>query len=369
MDLPTTFSDFLKDIRPDTDQQSRMKAAHEELRSKLEQDKELSSILLGTFIQGSYRRHTGIRGNAKNPCDVDVVVVTSLPHLPQMAAHALEVFRPFLKQHYPGLFTQQDRSWCINVGDDVKLDLVPTAEPEDRLLEWLRSKALDAGAFPSLKTSALTSLQPKTAEQLILEAAEVERGWDRAEPLWIPNAMRTAWEQTHPLAQIAWTAEKNKACAGHFVGVVKVLKWWKRTMAPSPKRPKGYPLEFLVGDCCPSGINSVAEGLAATLEEIRDRFQRDAVASTTPVLPDRDLPANNVFARIDGNDFACFHGHIAAAADLARRAVDARDRDDSQRLWHELLGDPFPAPQTDASKQGGFTTPARPSAPAGGRFA
>ena len=40
------------------------------------------------------------------------------------------------------------------------------------------------------------------------------------------------------------------------------------------------------------------------------------------------------------------------AARQARRALDVDDKDTSARLWHELLGDPFPLPPDTGFGQG-----------------
>ncbi len=77
----------------------------------------------------------------------------------------------------------------------------------------------------------------------------------------IMNREAEKWDKTHPLEQIRWTAEKNRNCNTHYVNVVKALKWWRKTQYPDMKHPKSYPLEHFIGDCCPDGITSVAEGV------------------------------------------------------------------------------------------------------------
>src|SRR5690606_15065206 len=46
--------------------------------------------------------------------------------------------------------------------------------------------------------------------------------------LRIPNRDAKEWEDTNPLAQIKWTWDKNARTNGHYINVVKSLKWWKR---------------------------------------------------------------------------------------------------------------------------------------------
>lgn len=68
----------------------------------------------------------------------------------------------------------------------------------------------------------------------------------------------------------AGPGRRTRNTNGHYVNVVKAIKWWRRLNA-APPYPKGYPLEHLIGISCPDGIASVAEGVVRTLEDIRDR--------------------------------------------------------------------------------------------------
>ena len=67
------------------------------------------------------------------------------------------------------------------------------------------------------------------------------------EPLLIPSRDLRTWIPTHPLEQIRWTIEKNDRTNGHYVNVVKALKWWRKHK-PDGEYPKGYPLEHLIGE-------------------------------------------------------------------------------------------------------------------------
>ena len=90
-----------------------------------------------------------------------------------------------------------------------------------------------------------------------------------------------------------------------------------------PKHPKGYPLEHLIGECCPDGITSIAQGVTLTLETIAARYAANAALKTVPELSDHGVPEHNVMHRISGDDFAAFHTLVTTAAILARRALDA----------------------------------------------
>ena len=173
----------------------------------------------------------------------------------------------------------------------------------------------------------------------------------KAEPLLIPDRNAEVWDETHPLEQIRWTIEKNKNCNKHYINVVKVIKWWRKVKYPDIEKPKSYPLEHFVGDCCPDGITSVAEGVVLTLENIVNNYP------TKPFLPDRGVPTHDVFGRLTDDEYNNFYNTVCDAAALAREAYDAETLYDSVCLWRDLFGNEFPPPpDSNDSKKGGFTS-------------
>lgn len=371
MELPSYFEDFLPLVSPTKRQREVMLREHKKLRELLMADEQLKPVLLSTFIQGSQRRFTAIQGDKEHPCDVDLVAVTNIPRSPTTAAHAHRIFQPFLERHYKGQYEAQDRSWCITVDPEVKLDLVPTSEPDSKeLREAVIARGLrdwdPDGTFGLKKALGIQSLT-----EAALEEARRDKEWEKSEALWIPDRTLRTWEKTHPLFLIGWTAAKNLQCNGHFGHVVKVIKWWRRHMEPLPKYPKGYPLEHVLGDCCPNGTKSVAAGVAETMEEIVRRYAAEAVARRCPFLAARGVtdPEVDVMKRVSGEDFGGFYGKVRIAASLARQALNSQDVRESALLWGRLLGPTFPKPPEEKVKVAGYTPPSGPSRPQEGRFA
>lgn len=379
--LTSSFETFLTAIRPTANQRSEMASGHKTLRRRLREYEDLKPILVSDFLQGSYRRSTAIRPKADKRSDVDVVVVTNLDDKQHTPRAALDRFVPFLDQYYEGKWEPQGRSFAIHLSY-VDLDLVPTAAPSETDQEALLSAAVRSLASPEdtvdwrLNEFWLPPDErnvPGATDRMLRAAAAAQ--W-RLEPLLIPNREANRWEATHPLAQIAWTFEKNRLTNRHYINVVKALKWWRRVRHPEPERPQSYPLEHIVGDRCLGGIEAVAEGICRTLEEIRDRYADDAARRRTPISPDRGT-SENVLKRISGTDFAEFHAQASGDADLAREAYDEEDPRKSAALWRQLLGSEFPRPAsegsgggpTGASSTGGFSMPRAPAIPPRGRFA
>lgn len=332
MEATESFKAFLKDIRLSDALREESKLAHEDLRARIEADERLKPILVDTFLQGSYRRHTGVMPEVGKKADVDVVVVTNLDRFDVEAIDALAIFQPFLEEHYPGAYEPQSRSWGIDVGN-VKLDLVPTSAPSETTRKFF-SKARESGVRGDF-------VEQLTRESLhrIQKAAGIEDWKD--ESLWIPDRDAAQWDETNPLEQIAWTIEKNATTNDHYVNVVKVSKWWRVGGCPG-KHPKGYPLEHLVGANCPNGVFSVAEGFTLTLENIVQEYQLKRLMGEVPELWDHGVESHNVWARITFDQFAVFFDAVKEAALKARTALDNGDLDSSIDAWRDIFGEPFP---------------------------
>jgi hypothetical protein len=373
MELPASFTIFLQGVRLTDTQKDNLKEGHIRLRDRLAEDPLLKDVTVCTFLQGSYRRSTGVRPfNSDDLPDVDIVVVTSLAKEQYSPSAALNRLSPFMEKHYKGKWDLQGRSVGIKLSD-VKLDVVLTSAPSEAQTRTLKSAAVvraesldDLWQAYRLTVSAAAA---RTAGIAWLEDAQVSDRW-KAVPLLIPDRQARVWKETHPLAQIAVTAAKNAATDGHFGSVVRALKWWRLATQPDQKHPKGYPLERLIGECCPDGVSSVAGGVAATLEGLHQRYAYTARMSQKPMLADYGVPTHDVLARLSLADFASFIAQVGVAATIARSALEEPDAAKSSRLWRELFGTKFPeTPDNNGGRKDGFTSPKAPAVLPSGRFA
>ncbi|MES2571900.1 MAG: nucleotidyltransferase [Verrucomicrobiota bacterium] len=367
MQLPSYFSTFLDEIRLTDNQKSNAQTGHKTLRDRLLEDEEISPLIVGTFLQGSYKRSTAVRPSGDKRADVDVVVVTKLSDEEYDPKDIVPIFEKFLDQYYKGKWELQGRSFGIGL-TYVDLDLVVTAAPSET----------EIGIYKSAEVLDEKTLEESVdADVLVSFSAKTAAAW-KDSPLLIPDQDQNEWDETHPLEQIRWTQAKNASCNLHYVNVVKALKWWRRIKCPTPKYPKGYPVEHLIGLCCPDGITSVADGVVLTLETITLNYSGYAALGKTPFLADHGVPAHNVFGRVDGADFASFYAQCTAAAKTARAAMDADNKHDSAKLWRELFGDKFPEAPGDGGgsvtkgsepPSCGYTPSTGPGIIEGGRFA
>lgn len=376
MDLPTDFSTFLGEIGLTATQRSELKDTHTLLRRRLNGHEGLAPVLVADFLQGSYRRSTTVRPANDSKADVDVVVVSKLAETEYSPQQAMDLFVPFLDAYYKGKWDFQGRSIGIELSH-VKFDLVVTSAPDESEVGILRSEAVttdddivEAPRDWTLQKSwlSLGSRSRADATSLLAEARKAP-AW-KGKPLRIPDREAQTWEDTHPLEQIRWTVEKNRATDGFFVGVVKSLKWWRVVNHPKPKHPKGFPLERIVGACCPDRLGSVGEGVARTLEAIVATYAAIAAMRSKPSLMDYGVPTHDVLKRLSAEDFVAFYKQAVEAAPLARSALDSSDRVESGNLWRQLLGPKFPKPPDDGGlRRAGYTAPLAPAVPGSGRFA
>jgi len=380
MILESNFAKFLQEIRLQENHRVALQTGHNTLRDRLRGDQDLKSVIVSDFLQGSYRRDTSVRPNGDARADVDIVVVTNLKECKvggdggYTPTQAINVFKPFVEKHYKGKYRIQGRSIGIELSY-VELDLVITSAPSEAQARFLASEAVttnfNLADAPDWRLHEAWLSPDKRTSAALGKLYEAERGEERkAEPLRIPDRDANIWEDTHPLEQIRWTRDKNARCNKHFVNVVKAIKWWRLEKHPEPERPKGFPLERLVGECCPDGIESVAQGIASTLSAIASNYAAHVAQGTKPVLPDYGVPEHDVFKRVMPEDFAKFHRQTVSGADLARRAYESSNPVESGGLWRDLLGDKFPKPPDDGGKKsGGFTERTAVTIPGSTRFA
>jgi hypothetical protein len=363
MEAPSYFRDFLSKIRLTQSQVDNAKTGHGALRKRLSDDSDLTDVVVTTFLQGSYRRKTGVKPKGDKRADVDIIVVTNINADETTPAEAIERFIPFVKEHYAGKYTRAGRSIQIELSY-VDLDLVVTAAPSEAASDLI--KALGEVDMYGPDDTMLMETMNETFSKFAAE----EPQW-KNEPLLIPDRDAGDWKRTHPLRQIEWTTEKNSLCNDHYINVVKAVKWWRLVNYPDHKHPKGYPLEHVVGDCCPDGITSVAGGFTLALEEVSSRYAGYVEAGQVPWLSDRGVPEHNVLARTTKEEFAAFHEQAKVAAELAREALDEQDLTKSVGLWRELFGSEFPAPPDDNGKgaSGAFTKREKVSDVGGARWA
>lgn len=354
--IDTYFKDFLSDIRLTKSQRDDLITGHKTLRDRLTSDPDLKSIIINTFLQGSYKRSTAVRPLNDKRADADVIVVTNLDKSKLTPEQAIAKFIPFVEKYYKGKYRIQGRSIGIELSY-VDLDIVITSAPSVIDTDLLKSDSVNTSLsledFNSTYDWKLIKAwaEPVSGRMMSLsEAAKKEPEW-KMEPLWIPDQDAKKWVETHPLEQIRWTRDKNKNTNTHYINIVKSLKWWRILKLTDLKHPKGYPIEHMIGDCCADGISSVAEGVCLTLETIVKNYATNRLLGTKPVLADRGVPSHDVWKRVSSEDFAKFYDKVKVYAKIAREAINAKTLKDQVEKWREIFGDKFPRYEEEESSK------------------
>lgn len=364
------FAEFISNIRPTDAQEDALRDAHRRLRDRLAEYDPLAKYLVSTFLQGSYRRSTAVRPTTGRRSDVDIVVVTKLHESEFEAKDALALFEEFAKAFYAGKYRVQGRSIGISMSN-VDMDLVITSAPSEAIMGLMKTDAITAddeldatfGDWRLNEAWVRLDRRDDPARVVLLKEAAAKPEW-QAKPLRIPNRDAAKWEDTHPLEQLQRARDKNKATSGHFLNVVKAVKWWRYYKRPNPAQPKGYPLERIITEYCPDGIDSVAKGVTETLEAIARQ------GAIKPFLANYGTN-EDVLKRIEPDDYKAFHGDAAADAIAARTALEEREASKSAAMWREFFGPKFPEPEDveGGPGKGGFSDRDGPSNPGPTRYA
>ncbi len=350
MDCVTKFNDFISGISLTDEMKQALREAYKQLKANLNSD-EISKYIVGMFLQGSFARSTGVRPiNKDDKLDVDLVVVTRFDYHKVTPREALDAFIPFLNKYYRGQYRMQGRSIGINIGN-CSVDLVPTALPS-KTVEFFVTEAFNTDEYADkfFRADSVTNAIKKYAKQ--------DDSWKK-EPLKIPDREAGKWDDTHPMAQILWTQDKNANTNGEYIRLVRALKWWKKNFCKNAESVKSYPLEHFIGYCCPSEKKNLASLLVDTLSQMAS-FN----AERKPVLPDHGVPQHDVFGRVDGGDYKNFINQIKNISKKAKEALIEPDNYESSVKWRDIFGEKFPLyekPTPKLTKREEPSTPTKPT--------
>lgn len=304
--LNSLFDQFLKNIEPDRNAVAYAQEAHKPVRDFLEHDESFGKYVEGTFLYGSYRRHTAV-GDIK---DVDIVVLTNFDTADEANApqKVLRMLKAALARYYddPENPAYQRRSIRVNN---------PLPDRPD----------------VSMTLDIIPAVAPDGDDQLLLVP-------DREVKEWIPS---------HPKGHIKATSRLNsdEFSGGRFVPLVKMMKaWWKyqcEERQPDVERPKpkGFWIECLVAQTFNPAQTCWADHFITVLASVTEQYDG---LSEVPKLQDPGLVDQVIHTSMTIEEFGVF---IETANECLTLAIAARDHDDdveSSALWRAIFGDEFP---------------------------
>jgi hypothetical protein len=250
----------------------------------------------GSFLTGSYRRHTLIAPMAD--ADVDIIVVLDGQHRRRGPRAVLDLVKATLCEEYPSSRVSRNGQAVTIRFSDFTVDVVPAFET------WWGGDVLD-----------------------------------------ICNSGDDTWIRTNPRQHIKISSKVNWRTAGLLVPSVKMLKAWNRA-AGRPLR--SFHLEVLAWKVFDPGwrVAFFGPGLGmGTDPENLTRFFTEAPGRLRRKLPDPARDEGDVGAYLTdlGRDDAV--SRIETASSRCRRAAEllaAGDVTGANALYRKVFGDAFP---------------------------
>lgn len=249
----------------------------------------------GTYLSGSYAKHTSIRPvKDEDLRDVDIVVETDHSTFGDSADVIIEL-RDVLKDdaRYESAYLQK-HSVGVTLSK-LEIDVVPLAfENENK---------------------------------------------------YIGDLYDSSWQETNPKGHVEWSSRTNAEHGGMYKPVVKMMKWWRREHCPEGKKwPKGITLEKMIADCFPDDSNLYEELMIGLLENLSESYSDVAEAREVPFVADPVLESNDLAAGYVAEDFASFVEGVEESLGFIQ---DEGSNNDS---WRKVLGERFPAANQSRSQ-------------------
>lgn len=302
--LNEQFDEFLSNIEPDEEARKYAQEAHKPIREHLEEDEEFGEFFEGSFLYGSYARHTAV----DEIKDIDIVVLTNfdpnnLDHSPKKV---LKKLKKALNKYYEDADSTEYQRKSIKVKD-------PLPDYPDVYM------TLD-----------------------IIPAIELD-GEDS--PLLVPDIETDTWVKSHPRAHMEYTRKLNDEdhCSGNFVPLVKMMKhWWNYNKSKKNAKPKGFWLEVLTGNIVNYSEDTFVDYFISTLENILERYKNYEGYISVPELDDPGLANEIIKTSMTIEEFRSFMDTVKISLDKAKEARDEEDSIKSSKKWNKIFGEEFP---------------------------
>jgi hypothetical protein len=160
------------------------------------------------------------------------------------------------------------------------------------------------------------------------------------------------WHDSTPAEYTQWCRDQGP----RFARTVMMLKRWRDVHQTARSSVSSIVLQVLAARAMGSQ-SSDGDALVSTLEGMQAFLA--ASPDAPPVITNPVLYAENLAARWEVPAYRDFRRELDEAVVLARRALESQDAQESHTLWHELLGDDFPA----RPSQGESSAPPPPPPP------
>lgn len=304
--LNDLFDKFLSNINPDEEAIKYAIDSHMPVRECLENIDDFKENVIGSFLYGSYKRHTAV-GDIK---DVDIVILTNfdIEDDANSPRKVLRKLKAALARCYDDPENPQYQRRSIRIDDPL---------PDNDEVEM----TLD-----------------------IIPAVVIT---DEDSPLKVPDREVEEWIWSHPRGHLKYTSELNdyEYSKSQFVPLAKMMKWWWKYQCevrqPDVERPKpkGFWVECLTMENFDKDQTSWADNFIAVLESVSEKYSE---YERVPELLDPGLDGEIIKTNMTIAEFDIFMEAVNESLESAVLARDASDKLKSSELWKNLFGDEFP---------------------------
>lgn len=288
------FSTFRSNIEPSQSIVQYISSAQNNLRDYLMSHHHYGDVCEGTFLSGSYAKHTSIRPvkNDKKR-DVDIIVVTNHTRFDDSKMVIQELYDDLIESSTYKKATIQHHSIGIELSQ-VSIDVVPViVDPDDSDLYW------------------------------------------------IADSHTGRWGKTDPKGHNKWSSNVNQDNNNMYKPLVKMFKWWRRVNCPQERKyPKGITLEKIIADNIGDTSGTTEESLISTMQNIVAAYKEDYIdAFKMPCIedPSTKIPNNDL---LSGYSFADFKAFILK---LDEHIALLNDEGAECNTWRKILGTEFPS--------------------------
>lgn len=297
MYLRKSFEHFLSNkVNLDATRMERVKRAHRSVRSELKAIDEVSAILTGMYLQGSYALLTACRPcGAHTEYDVDIVLA--------------------------GDFRGEDRRLMNGL----------------QVLHWLQSKIESIGLYTG-KTKILEHCvrikYESDGQRFHLDVVPAHRPNHTDGPIHIAPD----WTLSDPKGYSKWF-EKRRRKSQRLRHIVRLLKYWRNLQGNSPN---SMILTTLAAWHCPADYRSLDHALVQTMTSMNQWLQDQSPTAIDVRNPSQE--EENLARNWHAGDVASFQSRFQAATQMAEEALACKDEERTIDIWNtsELFDGHFP---------------------------
>lgn len=230
-------------------------------------------------------------------------------------------------------------------------------------LKYLAKVLDDHGTYKGKVTRKRRCVRVTYAGDCHLDVVPFVRRAD--DTTWIINGEKNEWEPTDPEGYTKWINGKDTATSGNLRKVVRQMKFLRDRMGAFTDT-KSIILTTLVGGRVedwhkvvdPARYADLPTTLVRIVEDLDDYLQANA---SKPHMADPSAPTATFDHRWTDETYATLRTDIHRYRALMRAALDETDPAQSRRLWQDIFGDGFDAPD-EGGRGGAFgVVPPAPS--------